>query len=585
MRWDEWDEDDNHISFIDTDIEEIFEKFEEMEDELDEEEAMEPLLLFMDLNDISLDDTSREKLKLKNALDAFSYKTWMQMSKRQKKRLLKRVFKSKEFSQLQRQIDLAKMQSISNEIEMEQSLNTKKEDLQKPVSEQVTLEETAKNFGYEARDKIDISPPEEVIANMTDNLKESVETAISGGTTEVVKAAKKVLKKTAKYVTESTQKENVKANEVLKNSDNLMQNKANQDTDNVPKHIGKIAGLTSGIMSLITSILSAIGTGILIPLATIVAIVFVVISTVIATYETPVSVSNIALSSEVLSYKEMVEKYAGLYGVLDYVPYLLAIMQVESGGKGNDVMQSSESLGLAPGSLEPEASIEQGVKYFSNLLSSAQSKGCDILTVVQAYNYGGGFIKYVKDNSVDKKYTFELAEAFANEKSKGKKVIYKNSISINKNGGWRYAYGNMFYVMLVQQYVLSESVTEEQALDLLSFAFQFQGKPYKMGGTDPNTGIDCSAFTQYCYKHIGIDLPRTAQQQYDFCTHISSIDEAKPGDLVFYTQTYDSGNYITHVELYVGNGKTFGAGNPIGFHDLNSNYYKTHFVCFGRVAQ
>lgn len=75
--------------------------------------------------------------------------------------------------------------------------------------------------------------------------------------------------------------------------------------------------------------------------------------------------------------------------------YLLAIMQVESGGTAADVMQSSESMGLPPNSLSTEESIKQGCKYFSELLKSAESKGCDIDTVVQAYNYGGGFIDYV----------------------------------------------------------------------------------------------------------------------------------------------------------------------------------------------
>ena len=162
--------------------------------------------------------------------------------------------------------------------------------------------------------------------------------------------------------------------------------------------------------------------------------------------------SGLNLSAEVLKHQSTVEKYAKEYRISDYVNYLLAIMQVESGGTGTtDVMQASESLGLPLNSLSVEDSIKQGCKYFSELLKSAEAKDCDINTVVQSYNYGGGFIDYVSSHG--KKYTFELAVSFAKDKSGGVKVTYKNDISIKENGGWRYKYGNMFYVKLVSQYL------------------------------------------------------------------------------------------------------------------------------------
>ena len=101
--------------------------------------------------------------------------------------------------------------------------------------------------------------------------------------------------------------------------------------------------------------------------------------------------SGLNLSAEVLKHQSTVEKYAKEYRISDYVNYLLAIMQVESGGTGTtDVMQASESLGLPLNSLSVEDSIKQGCKYFSELLKSAEAKDCDINTVVQSYNYGGG---------------------------------------------------------------------------------------------------------------------------------------------------------------------------------------------------
>ena len=228
--------------------------------------------------------------------------------------------------------------------------------------------------------------------------------------------------------------------------------------------------------------------------------------------------SGLNLSEEVLKHQPTVEKYAKEYGISDYVNYLLAIMQVESGGTATDVMQSSESMGLPPNSLSTEESIKQGCKYFSELLKSAEAKGCDIDTVVQAYNYGGGFIDYVAKHG--KKYTFELAVSFAKDKSGGVKVTYKNEISIKENGGWRYKYGNMFYVRLVNQYLAVPSFSDATAQAIFKEALKYQGWKYVFGGSNPNTSFDCSGLTSWCYGKAGISLPRTAQAQYDATQHI-----------------------------------------------------------------
>ena len=124
---------------------------------------------------------------------------------------------------------------------------------------------------------------------------------------------------------------------------------------------------------------------------------------------------GVNLSPEVLAHQPMVEKYARQNGISDYVYVLLAIIQVESEGKLEDVMQSSESAGLPVNTLGTEDSIKQGCKYFSELLAAAETKSCDLNSVIQSYNYGGGFLDYVAGHG--KKYTFELAESFARDKS------------------------------------------------------------------------------------------------------------------------------------------------------------------------
>ena len=264
----------------------------------------------------------------------------------------------------------------------------------------------------------------------------------------------------------------------------------------------------------------------------------------------------------------------------EYVNYLLAIMQVESGGTAEDVMQSSESLGLPPNSLNTEESIKQGCKYFSELLASTKAKGCDINTVVQSYNYGGGFIDYVASHG--KKYTFELAVSFAKDKSGGIKVDYKNKISIKENGGWRYKYGNMFYVRLVSQYLAVPSFSDATIQAIFNEALKYQGWKYVFGGSNPNTSFDCSGLTSWCYAKAGISIPRTAQAQYDAMQHIP-LSQAKAGDLVFFHSTYNAGTYITHVGIYAGNNRMYHAGDPIGYADLNSSYWQQHLVGAGRM--
>lgn len=295
-----------------------------------------------------------------------------------------------------------------------------------------------------------------------------------------------------------------------------------------------------------------------------------------------INYDGVSVSAEVLAYKPIVEKYAKEYGILEYVNYLLAIMQVESGGTLQDVMQSSESEGLPANTLSAEESIKQGCKYFAALLKTAKSKDCDINTVIQSYNYGGGFIDYVAGQG--KKYSFQLAENFANEKSGGSKVKYDNPIAVKENRRWKYSYGNMFYVLLVSEYITSEKFDDSTVQEVMNEALKYEGWKYVYGGYNPTTSFDCSGLIQWCYGKVGINLPRTAQEQYDATQHIS-LSEAKAGDLVFFHSTYDAGTYITHVGIYQGNNRMYHAGDPMGYADLTSTYWQEHLAGAGRIKK
>ena len=289
------------------------------------------------------------------------------------------------------------------------------------------------------------------------------------------------------------------------------------------------------------------------------------------------------LSAEVLRHQPMVDKYAKEYGISEYVPYLLAIIQIESGGTGVDVMQSSESLGLPPNTLDTESSIKQGCKYFATLLSSCNNQGIsDINVVIQSYNYGGSYVGYVAGNG--KKHTSNLAENFAKDKSGGQKVSYTNPIAVARNGGWRYNYGNMFYVELVNQYLTVMHFDDKTVQAIMNEALKYQGWKYVYGGDNPNTSFDCSGLVQWCYGKAGISMPRVAQAQYDVTQHIP-LSQAKAGDLVFFHSTYNSGSYVSHVGIYVGNNQMYHAGDPIGYADLTSSYWQQHLIGAGRIKR
>ena len=247
-------------------------------------------------------------------------------------------------------------------------------------------------------------------------------------------------------------------------------------------------------------------------------------------------------------------------------------------------MQSSESLGLPPNSLDAESSIKQGCKYFASLLSSAKNQGIeDINAVIQSYNFGGGYLSYVSKNG--KKHSYTLAESFSREKSGGKKVTYTNPVAVKRNGGWRWNYGNQHYAELVNQYLTVTHFDDETVQKIMNEALKYEGGKYVFGGSSPTTSFDCSGLTQWCFGKAGIYLPRTAQAQYDATQHIP-ISEAKAGDLVFFHSTYDAGEYVTHVGIFVSSAQMYHAGSSgIGYVSLTDSYWQQHLIGAGRIKQ
>lgn len=300
------------------------------------------------------------------------------------------------------------------------------------------------------------------------------------------------------------------------------------------------------------------------------------------------------VNEAVLAWKPVVSQYAEEYGIAEYVDVILAIMMVESGGAGPDIMKSSESLGLPPNTItDPVLSIDAGVKHLAAVIKSGKNSGLDFWTPVQSYNFGSNFNNYVKKNG--KQYTFDLASNYAKKLANGKKVKYSNPIA-DFNGNFRYAYGNMYYVMLIQQYLSPEangdignvnasSLGPEKYQRLMSEVLKYNGWPYSWGGSNPKAGFDCSGLTQYSYRQLGYNLPRTAAEQHAYAIPIS---DPQPGDLIFFKGTNSSRprNAITHVGIYVDNKRMYDASNSgIGYSNWNQGYWKQHFAGFGRVVR
>jgi len=132
------------------------------------------------------------------------------------------------------------------------------------------------------------------------------------------------------------------------------------------------------------------------------------------------------------------------------------------------------------------------------------------------------------------------------------------------------------------KYAIVFDATVEKMTDtmMLRTIDQWWGTRYCLGGNTKDC-VDCSAFTRSVLKDMyGIDLPRTAHEQYDATERIE-IDQLQPGDLVFF---YTSGRRISHCGIYVMNNKFIHASTSQGVtvSDLNDPYWKDRYRGAGR---
>lgn len=123
-------------------------------------------------------------------------------------------------------------------------------------------------------------------------------------------------------------------------------------------------------------------------------------------------------------------------------------------------------------------------------------------------------------------------------------------------------------------------LADETFAAILAEAEKYIGYPYVWGGYKPSTSFDCSGFVSYVYNQCGWDFGRLgAQGLYNISARTSS---PKPGDLVFFTGTYDTPG-ISHVGIYVGDGWMLHCGDPISYANLNTSYWQSHFYAYGKL--
>jgi cell wall-associated NlpC family hydrolase len=154
--------------------------------------------------------------------------------------------------------------------------------------------------------------------------------------------------------------------------------------------------------------------------------------------------------------------------------------------------------------------------------------------------------------------------------------------ALNSYGGCLSArcLGSTDYASTVSSVAASLTV----GFDLVQAAERWLGVPYVFGGCSPN-GVDCSCLVQLVFAGLGINLPRTAAEQFAATTRVSR-DDLQPGDLVFFANTYMPG--ISHVGIYIGGGQQINApteGQRVSVQPVFEGYWGAHFAGGGKVRR
>ena len=129
-----------------------------------------------------------------------------------------------------------------------------------------------------------------------------------------------------------------------------------------------------------------------------------------------------------------------------------------------------------------------------------------------------------------------------------------------------------------------EALADPQFAAMIEEAEKYLGYPYVWGGSSPSTSFDCSGFVSYVLNNCGVgwNVGRLgASGLLGICTRVSSAN-VRPGDLIFFEGTYDTTG-ASHVGIYVGNNMMIHCGDPIQYARIDTSYWQSHFLAFGRL--
>lgn len=146
-------------------------------------------------------------------------------------------------------------------------------------------------------------------------------------------------------------------------------------------------------------------------------------------------------------------------------------------------------------------------------------------------------------------------------------------------------YIGKYYTADYEKYEIPpEALEDAQFAAIIKEAEKYLGYPYIWGGSTPATSFDCSGFVSYVYNNCGVGWSfgrLGAEGLRQLCTRVSAAN-VRPGDLVFFQGTYDTAG-ASHVGIYVGNNMMLHCGDPIQYTSLNSSYWQSHFLAYGRL--
>ena len=244
----------------------------------------------------------------------------------------------------------------------------------------------------------------------------------------------------------------------------------------------------------------------------------------------------------------------------------------------------------ATGQTELHRGVEINVKEGTEVQSAMNG-------TVTATGYSGTFGNYVVTQDED---GVQIKYAHLQNIAVSEGVAVTTDTIIGTTGSTGSATGSQLYLELVKDgtyynpvfyiatgegglYGGGGSYDDETVQRLFTEAEKYLGMPYVWGGSSPETSFDCSGFVSYVFTNSGVcNMGRlTAQGIYNICTPVAP-EEAKAGDIIFFTGTYAAGEPVTHVGIYAGDGQMIHCGDPIQYTSINSPYWQSHFYGFGR---